>query len=96
MLSNEDNERLTGSVPAPKWGGCSPLLDAGLTGAEIAVPDGPPVRLKLLGEDLVAFRDTMGRIGIIEAACAHRRASLFSAATRIAACAASITAGNTT
>jgi len=45
--------------------------------SELAAPDGPPVRLRLLGEDLVAFRDTRGRIGILEAACAHRRVSLY-------------------
>ncbi len=44
---------------------------------EIAEPDSPPVRVRLLGEDLVAFRDTGGRVGLIEELCAHRRASLF-------------------
>ena len=39
--------------------------------------DGTPVRLRLLGEDLVAFRDTKGRIGILEAYCPHRMAPLF-------------------
>ena len=41
--------------------------------AEMAEPDCDPVRLRLLGEDLVAFRDTNGRVGIIEPHCAHRR-----------------------
>jgi len=45
--------------------------------AEIAEPDGPPARVRLLGEDLVAFRDTEGRIGLIEESCPHRGASLF-------------------
>jgi phthalate 4,5-dioxygenase len=40
-------------------------------------PDGPPVRVRLLGEDLVAFRDTKGRIGLLDEYCPHRRASLF-------------------
>lgn len=44
---------------------------------ELPEPDCPPVRLRLLGEDLVAFRDTGGRVGILEAHCAHRRTSLF-------------------
>lgn len=45
--------------------------------AEVAAPDCDPVELRLLGEDLVAFRDTAGRVGIVEAYCAHRRACLF-------------------
>ena len=44
---------------------------------EIAEPDGPPVRVRLLGEDLVAFRDSHGRIGLLDEYCPHRRASLF-------------------
>ena len=44
---------------------------------EIAEPDGPPVRVRLLGEDLVAFRDSEGRIGLVDEFCPHRRASLF-------------------
>jgi phthalate 4,5-dioxygenase oxygenase subunit len=34
------------------------------------------VRLRLLGEDLVAFRDTAGRLGVVDEHCPHRRASL--------------------
>ena len=41
------------------------------------VADGDPVRLMLLGEKLVAFRDTHGRVGIMDHRCAHRCASLF-------------------
>src|ERR1044071_7505539 len=40
-------------------------------------PDGDPVRVRLLGEDLVAFRDTNGRVGLVKELCAHRGASLF-------------------
>ena len=39
--------------------------------------DGDPVRLKLLGEELIAFRDTDGRVGIMDHRCPHRCASLF-------------------
>ena len=38
--------------------------------------DCPPVRLRLLGEDLVAFRDSNNKIGVVEAHCPHRGASL--------------------
>ena len=43
---------------------------------ELAEPDGAPVRILLLGEELVAFRDTNGRIGVLDEHCPHRRASL--------------------
>ncbi len=39
--------------------------------------DGPPVRLMLLGEKLIAFRDSAGRVGIMDHRCPHRCASLF-------------------
>lgn len=78
MLSKEDNELVT------RVGSDAPLgrlmrrywLPA-LLAREIAEPDGPPVRVRLLGESLLAFRDTDGRIGLIEEFCAHRRVSLF-------------------
>ncbi|MFT7562658.1 MAG: phthalate 4,5-dioxygenase oxygenase subunit, partial [Bacteroidia bacterium] len=39
--------------------------------------DGPPVRLRIMGEDLLAFRDTKGQVGIINAYCRHKLAPLF-------------------
>ncbi|MCG2621339.1 Rieske 2Fe-2S domain-containing protein [Arthrobacter sp. I2-34] len=44
---------------------------------EVEEPDCPPIRLRILGEDLVAFRDTRGRVGIVAAHCSHRLAPLF-------------------
>ena len=43
---------------------------------EIAEPDGTPLRVRLLGEDLVAFRDSQGRVGVVDEHCPHRGASL--------------------
>src|SRR6185312_7589885 len=43
---------------------------------EVAERDGAPVRVRVLGEDLVAFRDTQGRLGVVGEHCPHRRASL--------------------
>jgi phthalate 4,5-dioxygenase oxygenase subunit len=43
---------------------------------EVAQSDGTPVRTRLLGEDLVVFRDSEGRIGVLDEYCPHRRASL--------------------
>ena len=45
--------------------------------SEIPQPDGAPVRVKLLGERLLAFRDSAGRPGLLDEFCAHRGASLF-------------------
>ena len=58
--------------------------------------DGAPMRLMLLGEKLIAFRDTLGRVGVMQhpARTAARRCS--SAATKKTACAASTTAGSST
>ncbi len=41
------------------------------------IADGDPVRLMLLGEKLVAFRDTAGKVGVLDQRCPHRCASLF-------------------
>jgi phthalate 4,5-dioxygenase oxygenase subunit len=45
--------------------------------SEIAEPDCAPVRVKILGERLLAFRDTNGRAGLVDEFCAHRGVSLF-------------------
>ena len=83
MLSREENELLTrtgrgtpmGQVLRRYW------IPAVLS-SEIPEPDCPPVRVKLLGEELVAFRDSSGRIGLVQERCAHRCASLFFGANR--------------
>ena len=43
---------------------------------EVAEPDGAPVKARILGEDLVVFRDTEGRVGVMDEYCPHRRVSL--------------------
>ncbi len=43
---------------------------------EVAEPDGAPLKVRLLGEDLVVFRDSDGRLGVIDEYCPHRRVSL--------------------
>jgi phthalate 4,5-dioxygenase oxygenase subunit len=48
-----------------------------LLSSELPEPDGAPVRIRILSEDLLAFRDTDGRIGIIAAYCPHKLAPLF-------------------
>ena len=48
-----------------------------LLASELREADGDPVPVRILGEDLIAFRDSEGRIGLVERACPHRGASLF-------------------
>ncbi|HZR97378.1 MAG TPA: Rieske 2Fe-2S domain-containing protein [Chloroflexota bacterium] len=78
MLSREENELLTRVGPGTPMGALFRRywLPA-LLATELPVPDGPPVRVRLLGEDLVAFRDSAGRLGLLGAYCPHRGASLF-------------------
>jgi phenylpropionate dioxygenase-like ring-hydroxylating dioxygenase large terminal subunit len=40
-------------------------------------PDGAPKRIRLLGEEYVAFRNSSGEVGVIEPVCSHRGANLF-------------------
>ena len=78
MLSKEDNELLTQTNPGTPMGDLiRRYWIPALLSEEIPTPDGPPARVRLLGEELVAFRDTQGRIGLIGERCAHRGTSLF-------------------
>ena len=78
MLSKEDNELLTRTAPgAPMGDLIRRYWIPALLSEEIPTPDCPPVRVRLLGEELVAFRDSEGRIGLIDEHCAHRGTSLF-------------------
>ena len=43
---------------------------------EVPEPDGTPVRARVLGENLVVFRDSGGQVGVLDEMCPHRRASL--------------------
>ncbi len=78
MLSKEDNALLTRVGPGTPMGETFRRywILAGIS-REIPEPDSPPVRVKLLGEDLVMFRDTNGKVGLLAEKCSHRRASLF-------------------
>ncbi len=78
MLSQQDNELLVRVGPATPMGELMRRywIPAAFS-HHIPQPDGPPVRVRLLGENLVLFRDTQGRIGLIDERCPHRTASLF-------------------
>jgi phenylpropionate dioxygenase-like ring-hydroxylating dioxygenase large terminal subunit len=75
MLSKEQNEYVTRTGAGTPMGTLfrSYWIPA-LLPEELPESDCPPVRCELLGEKLIAFRDTQGRLGIIEEFCAHRRA----------------------
>ena len=78
MLSREDNELLTRVGPGTPMGEMYRRywVPACLS-SELPYPDSDPIRVRLLGEDLVAFRVTDGRIGLMPENCAHRGASLY-------------------
>jgi phthalate 4,5-dioxygenase oxygenase subunit len=78
MLSREDNELLVRVGPGTAMGNLfrrfwTPVMLA----SELGGPDSAPVRVDILGENLVAFRDTGGTIGLLDAYCPHRRANLY-------------------
>lgn len=77
-MTREENETLTRTGPGTPMGEVLRRywMPAALSW-ELPEPDCPPIRVKLLGEKLVAFRDTQGRVGLLDEFCAHRRASLF-------------------
>jgi len=75
MLSREENELITRvGQGTPMGNTMRRYWIPALLAREIAEPDGPPVRVRLLGEDLVAFRDSRGRIGLLDEYCRHGRA----------------------
>lgn len=78
MLKREQNELLTRTGPGTAMGQMfrSYWLPA-LLEEELPENDCPPVRVQLLGERLLALRDSGGRLGLIEEFCAHRRTSLW-------------------
>ena len=77
MLTSEENDllcRVEGDAPMGRmmrryW------LPACLS-EEVEEADGTPLRVRLLGDDIVVFRDTSGRLGALDEHCPHRRASL--------------------
>ena len=97
MLKHEENEMLTRVGPGTPMGELIRRywIPAAFS-HQIPDCDGPPVRVRLMCEDLVLFRDTQGRLGLLEERCPHRTASLFTDAMKRAVCAASIMASNST
>ena len=78
MLSHEENALLTQTdAGAPMGDYFRRYWLPAMLSTELPMPDGEPVRVRLLGENLIAFRNSNGRVGLLDEFCAHRRASLF-------------------
>ncbi len=78
MLSHENNELLTRVGPGSAMGELMRRYWIPAANSDqVEKPDGPPVRVKLLGENLVLFRDSKGKLGLLDERCPHRIASLF-------------------
>jgi phenylpropionate dioxygenase-like ring-hydroxylating dioxygenase large terminal subunit len=78
VLKQEENELITRVGPGTPMGNLMReyWLPAMLS-SELPAPGCDPVRVMLLGEKLIGFRDGEGRVGLLENACPHRGASLF-------------------
>jgi nitrite reductase/ring-hydroxylating ferredoxin subunit len=78
MLSREDNDLLCRVGPGTPMGALlRQYWIPAVLSSELPEADGPPARVRLLGENLVAFRVTSGAVGLIQNHCPHRGASLF-------------------
>ncbi len=77
MLSTEDNERMCRVGPGTPMGkALRHFWLPALSSADLPEPNGDPVHVELLGESFVAFRDSEGRIGLLDELCLHRASSL--------------------
>src|ERR1041385_8695032 len=76
MLSHQDNETLVRIGQDTPMGSLFRLYWIPFFFSKDLVADGQPKRVTLLGEDLVAFRDTQGNVGLVANACAHRGAPM--------------------
>ena len=78
MLTKEENELVTRVGPGTPMGNLLrqywlPVMMS----TELATPDCPPVRIRILSENMIAFRTTSGQVGVVANACPHRGASMF-------------------
>ena len=76
MLDKADNERLVRVGPATPMGSLMRLYWLPFLKSSDVTLDGQPYQVRLLGEDLIAFRDSAGRVGLVDIACPHRGAPM--------------------
>src|SRR6266705_730105 len=78
MITHEQNEVLTRTGPGTPMGELfRRYWIPALMSEELPRPNCPPVQVQLLSERLIAFRDTQGRLGLMDEFCAHRGVSLW-------------------
>lgn len=78
MLTREENQLMCRTDKGTPMGEfCRRFWTPVLLSEELPEPDCPPVQTKIYGEELVAFRTTSGKVGLLKEFCPHRRASLF-------------------
>jgi phthalate 4,5-dioxygenase oxygenase subunit len=77
MLSAADNELMCRVGPGTPMGAFLREYWIPALTPDDLTPDAPPMRLRLLGENLIAFMTTSGKIGLVQNSCPHRGASLF-------------------
>jgi len=78
LLKKEQNDYLTQTgLGTPMGDFFRRYWHPALLSEELPEPDCPPVRLELLSEKMLAFRDSSGRLGVIDEFCAHRGVSLW-------------------
>jgi len=78
VLSREENELLVHVGPqAPMGRFLRQYWIPVMPSSDVPNPDGPPLRLRVLAEDLVVFRDSSGAVGLLDEYCPHRGASLY-------------------
>lgn len=78
MTTREQNEFMTQTGPGTPMGALfRRYWMPALLSEELPEPDCPPVRVQLLSERMIAFRDSNGGLGLIDEFCAHRGVSLW-------------------
>ncbi len=77
MLSSEENQFITRVGAGTPMGNLMRQYWVPAMLSSEVISDGDPVRVMLLGEQLIAFRDSNGQVGLVQNACPHRGASLF-------------------
>ena len=78
MLTREENELMCQTGKGTPMGEfCRRFWTPVLLSEELPEPDGAPVQTKIYGEEMVAFRTTSGKVGVLKEFCPHRHASLF-------------------
>jgi nitrite reductase/ring-hydroxylating ferredoxin subunit len=77
MLSKAENEYLCRVGPGTPMGALMRQYWLPAIRSDELETDGAPLRVRLLGEDLIGFRTSDGSVGLIQNNCPHRGASLF-------------------